>query len=262
MAAVRGHQVDGSGDDSMDIASDDDDDDDEDEDEAINEEACTISLHNQLFEKVFDVSKSSISQVLAYKRIFSPRKATSTAFVTGIVRVSNQGLVRKSDYLAVMQNLGFDVKASLHSHGSFLQRLFDAFDRSNSGCADTAELITGLIVLFDGSKSAKLMFSFELLDISKRGALTRSEMWRFFRSFLTTVLLLCNMSLSDKMHVIVDDAAQWTVDDLVETCNIFDDQSVCMITFEHFSAYYSERGFLVCSWLELLDLEKMALLAV
>jgi len=261
MAAVGGHLVDDSGDDSMEIASDDDDDDDEDEDEAV-DEACTISLHNQLFEKVFDVSKSCINQVLAYKRIFSPRKATSTAFVTGIVRVSNQGLVRKSDYVAVMQDLGFDVKASLHSHGSFLLRLFDAFDRSGSGYADTTELITGLIILFDGSKSAKLMFSFELLDISKRGALTRSEMWRFFRSFLTTILLLCNMSLSDKMHVIVDDAAQWTVDDLVETCNILDDQTVCMITFEHFSAYYSERGFLVCSWLELLDLEKMALLAV
>jgi len=174
-----------------------------------------------------------------------------------LIDVSRDGLVHKSRFQQVLTGLGFDVRASLHGNGGFLMQFFDAFDRSGSGYVDTVELITGSTVLFDGSKSTKLMFAFELFDMDKRSALRRSDMWKFLRSFLTTILLLCQLQPSGNLHILIDEAAEWCVEDIMQYCP----EEQTDITFDDLSAYYSTRGFLVCSWLELLDLEKMVRLA-
>ena len=200
------------------------------------------------------MSKSTVREVLAFKRCFSVG-ASLQDFVAKLVNVSHEGLVSRDGFVQVLTNLGIDVRTSLHGSGYFLLDFFDAFDRPSCGFVDTVELITGATVFFDGSKSAKLMFAFELFDLANRNALRRSAMWKFFRSFLTPILLLCKLVPGEKLDILIDEAAEWCVEDIVSMSPNADNTD---ITFDDLSAYYSERGFLVASWLELLDLGKMA----
>lgn len=227
------------------------------EDDNGNVDAFTISLHSQSYEKILDVSKNCAREVLFFKSQFSSQSSKKfNEYVIQLLNISSDGLISRQDFISVLGGMGFDVRASLHSSGSFLLTFFDAFDRSASGYADTTEIITGSTILFDGSKSSKLMFSFELFDDTKRGAISKSEMWRFFRSLLTTVLLLASLKSSDKFHILVDEAAEWCVDDMLNYSGTEQD----LLSFDDLSVYYSRKGYLVCSWLELLDLDKWGIL--
>ena len=220
------------------------------------EGAFSISLHGPEYERVLDVTKGCALEVLEYKRNFSQHSANFQTFVIHLVDVSRDGLIQKSEYEAVLRRAGIDIRASLHGSGSFMMRFFDAFDRSSSGFADIVELVTGSTVLFDGSKSSKLMFAYSLFDDQKSGSLSKSEMWRFFRSFLTAILLLTALPPSDKFFILVDEAAEWVVQDMLEY--IGEDQD--SLTFDDLSLYYSGVGFRGCSWIELLDLSKWGVL--
>lgn len=233
-----------------------DEDDEDDCDDVEDEGAFSISLHGPEYERVLDVSKGCALEVLEYKRVFSQHSANFQTFVINLVDVSRDGLIRKIDYEAVLLRAGFDITASLHFSGSFMMRFFDAFDRSSSGFADIVELVTGSTVLFDGSKSSKLMFAFQLYDDAKTGSLSKSEMVRFFRSFLTAVLLLSALPPSDKLQILVDESAEWCVNDMLDYLAGDEDA----LSFEDLSQYYSGVGFRGCAWLELLDLNKWVLL--
>lgn len=238
-------------DDDEDTNDDDEDGDDDDRDE----NAFSVSLHTPIAEKVLDVSKYTAREVLLFKHSCASQSSDFQSFVMHLVNVSRDGLVRKSDFESVVRGMGFDVRQALHASGSFLLRFFDAFDRSSCGYADTIELITGATILFDGSKSSKLMFAFELFDDRKRGELLRTDMWRFLRSFLTTILLLCSLQPSDKFQILVDEVSEWTVDDMLKFAG-----KDSTLSFDDLSSFYAARGFQTCSWLELLDLEKWKLL--
>ncbi|CAH0478419.1 unnamed protein product [Peronospora belbahrii] len=75
-----------------------------------------------------------------------------------------------------------------------LSRLFFAFNRGGTGKIDLVEFVSALTLFCAGSKSEKLAFAYRLFDADGDGCLTRREMWKYLRSFLTMLLALGNGS--------------------------------------------------------------------
>ena len=74
---------------------------------------------------------------------------------------------------------------------SLLNGLFNMYDRNHNGTVNAAELVSGMAVLCTGTKSEKLSESFlTLFDTDGDGLLSRRELWRYIRSFLTTLFAL------------------------------------------------------------------------
>ncbi|KAG7384668.1 hypothetical protein PHYPSEUDO_002415 [Phytophthora pseudosyringae] len=75
-----------------------------------------------------------------------------------------------------------------------LSRLFFAFNRGGTGKIDMVEFVSAFTIFCAGSKSEKLAFAYRLFDADGDGCLTRREMWKYLRSFLTMLLALGNGS--------------------------------------------------------------------
>ncbi|UIZ22204.1 hypothetical protein KXD40_004970 [Peronospora effusa] len=75
-----------------------------------------------------------------------------------------------------------------------LSRLFFAFNRGGTGKIDLVEFVSALTMFCAGSKSEKLAFAYRLFDADGDGCLTRREMWKYLRAFLTMLLALGNGS--------------------------------------------------------------------
>lgn len=73
-----------------------------------------------------------------------------------------------------------------------LSRLFFAFNRGGTGKIDLIEFASAFTIFCAGSKSEKLAFAYRLFDADQDGCLTRREMWKFLRAFLTMLLALGN----------------------------------------------------------------------
>ena len=72
----------------------------------------------------------------------------------------------------------------------FVMAVFDTLDRSNSAEVDVCDLIVALSTLLTLAQVEKLAFAFDLLDENGDGRLSRRNLWRFFRSFIATILLM------------------------------------------------------------------------
>ncbi|CAM9864813.1 unnamed protein product [Laminaria digitata] len=184
-----------------------------------------------------------------------------------LVSVSKDGMLSKAAFDKCIRDM---VPASLldteekTSFSVLLSSIFFSFDRENrrelvcgGGCsADAIELASGFSLLCAGSKSAKLAFAFALHDEDGDERLTRRGLWRYTRSFLTALMALsfASSSLSaEELTRAVDDGAVWTSAAIfAETAT----QTPNRIGFDEFAAWYTEGGFRVSPWLELLDMGK------
>ena len=96
---------------------------------------------------------------------------------------------------------------------SFIMTVFDYFDRGNTQEVDVCDLIIALATLLHtGSKSEKLAFAFDLLDSSSSGQLSRWHTWRFFRCFITTIVLMAAPQVEGKkefVQILADESATW-----------------------------------------------------
>jgi len=142
-----------------------------------------------------------------------------------------------------------------------------AFVRDETLGADAGELAAGLALLCSGTKSAKLAVAWEVVDGGaggdrRDGALTRRGLWRYLRSFLVALLALASLpdDVDDPgdapvdVHDDADDAAVHLA------ATIFDDAGCDdLIAFDDFADWYTDGGFKLASWLELLDLSKWVL---
>jgi hypothetical protein len=142
-----------------------------------------------------------------------------------------------------------------------------AFARDETLGADAGELAAGLALLCSGTKSAKLAVAWEVVDGGaggdrRDGALTRRGLWRYLRSFLVALLALASLpdDVDDPgdapvdVHDDADDAAVHLA------ATIFDDAGCDdLIAFDDFADWYTDGGFKLASWLELLDLSKWVL---
>ncbi|OQS01061.1 hypothetical protein ACHHYP_01879 [Achlya hypogyna] len=142
---------------------------------------------------------------------------------------------------------------------ALLTALFFAYNRTGTGKIDATEFISGFLLLVGGSKSAKLAFCFGLFDEDADGYLTRREMWKYLRSFLTMLLALGNgADLSADTIGYICDAACISIAKSIfnESASGLDVVMKTKVCFAEFADWYSEKGYALIPWIELLDARK------
>ena len=204
--------------------------------------------------------------------------------------ISEGGLLRKDAFEALLTRLGLPLELPMPGRNvgvsatttrrekSFVLAVFATLDRSSSGEVDVCDLIIALsALLYTGSKSEKLAFAFDLLDENGDGRLTRRNLWRFFRCFIATILLMAcpEVSPGDFLQILADEAAAWVTsrvfssvkDSLidVEAAHRTTDPGsaedeggtdVTSVSFDEIAEWYSSEGCHTSSWIELLNISK------
>ena len=134
-----------------------------------------------------------------------------------------------------------------------LSKVFNAFDRDGNGVVDFSEFLSGFSLLAQGGKSDKLSLAFSLFDEDGDGYISKAEMWRFLRSFLTILYTLSSHDYASNAQALITTAA-------VELTRIVfadaDTNHDGRISFEEFGEWYNTGGYEVMPWLELLDIQK------
>lgn len=149
---------------------------------------------------------------------------------------------------------------------------FSCFDSRKppleAGEVDSAELVVGFCFLCAGNKSTKLATGFAMLESEKGIGLTTEQLVAFLRSYLT---MLCGLSLMTSapegvmkpklnsarrksIQQAVENGSKWTLNHFLKTTG---NSRESLHTFEAFAGWYTEGGFNVAPWLELLDLKKL-----
>jgi hypothetical protein len=158
--------------------------------------------------------------------------------------------------------------------------MFDAFDCDASGEVSAIQVACGFTVLCRGKKSDKLEFAFEVLDKKKRGRLSRNDMSNYMQSFLTVLLSIAfstsldNDPLDDKLSIMTGSSCERSIPMLIRVVQagadwatslafrdfkgIQSDQRLAM-SFDDFASWYTRAGYSSIPWLELLDLQKWAM---
>jgi Ca2+-binding EF-hand superfamily protein len=175
-----------------------------------------------------------------------------------LFHLSKDGLLTKSHFDKGMKYLLTDDISEVDKVGCLmiLSSIFYTFDRTDSDAVDVTDLVCGLAVICNGSKSSKLAFTFDLMDEDGDNILTKRGLWRYFRSFLCVLLTVSGAALdmsTDEIVGVCDDCAVWTSAQLLSSL----EPSVrngC--TFENLADWYTSGGYQVATWLELLDLSK------
>lgn len=104
----------------------------------------------------------------------------------------------------------------------------------------------------------KLAFAFDLMDEDQDGILTKRGLWRYFRAFLSALMTIAGASMnvtSEELIALCDDCAVWTAAKLLESLRSTKGiKNGC--TFKDLADWYTQGGFQIATWLELLDLSK------
>jgi Ca2+-binding EF-hand superfamily protein len=80
-------------------------------------------------------------------------------------------VINKEQFQAILQ------KSNIQStNQGFLEELFHAFDKNNSGTVNFVEYCTGVSVMLKGTTEEKLKLSFEIYDQDKSGKISQTEM--------------------------------------------------------------------------------------
>ena len=147
-------------------------------------------------------------------------------------------------------------------NGDVFGALFDIFDRTGKGIVDVSEIAIGLGVLCAGSKSSKLAAAFDLLDEQERGELSRRCLWKYFRSFICSLLTLSGAAIEltqDDAIRIADSTALFTCDSVLTSVaqgNHGDQIANSTASFDDIADWYGSAGYSIAPWLELLDMSK------
>ena len=223
-------------------------------------DAFSIVLNSQSFERKISVSKECASKVFHFTRYFGSKESSIAQLVPELSVVSKDGLISKRDFLSTLRELGFNIKMALHADDvTFADMLFDAFDRANSGYCDIDELVTGVVMMdHQGTKSEKLVYAFDFIDRERIGVLSKREIWKFFRSFLISVVLLSCPDLrpSDYLHILVDESAVWVVESILSYVAKGSQSTPSEVSFDDIAEWYSHTGCSNSAWIELLDFSK------
>jgi len=245
----------------VDVEEEEENDDEEDEeDEEVNEpeDAFSILLKSQEFERTIAVSKECASKVYHFTNMFRSDSSDIPTLISLLKLKSVEGLIQKNVYIYFCSQLGFYC-GPLHGGDQFVSVLFDAFDRSNSGVVDMCELATGLAMMdHQGTKSEKLVYAFDFIDQNETGKISKREIWKFFRSFLISVLLLCCPELkpSDYLHIVADESAVWVVESILGFIAKESNETPSHVSFDDIADWYTSEGSTSSAWIELLDFNK------
>lgn len=144
----------------------------------------------------------------------------------------------------------------------------------DTGYVDVKELAVGFSLLCGGNKSSELVAGFELLDLEGKGSLNGDQLKQFFRSYLTMLSGISFLSSTGSewkkvsnerkaaMSRAVEHGAEWTLGHFVkfgEGDNDDSDETGAdkLYPFERVAKWYTDGGYNIAPWLELLDLRKL-----
>jgi hypothetical protein len=107
----------------------------------------------------------------------------------------------------------------------------------------------------------KLAFAFDLMDEDQDGRLTKRGLWKYFRAFLASLMTVAGASLksnSEDLITLCDDCAVWTAAKLLESLRSQNPNGAQSggCTFKDLADWYTQGGYQIATWLELLDLSK------
>ncbi len=176
--------------------------------------------------------------------------------------VSNHGSISKQDFdkcarkLIPSEYLSDDDKGFL---SQVLSNIFFAYDREGSGKVRFKEFASGFSLFCSGSKSEKLSAAWGLFDTDSDGMLSREQLARYLRAFLTILFALTESAgecEAKDIWTVVDESALAFSERIFHTTG--KDDSIA-ISFDEFAKWYTSGGYERASWLELLDLSKWKL---
>jgi Ca2+-binding EF-hand superfamily protein len=167
----------------------------------------------------------------------------------------------KSDFDSAMRDLipGGSLAEEEKAFLTFaLSNVYYAFDYKQLGVVDMKEFVSGFSMLSKGNKSDKLALAFQLFDDSNTGFLSQNELAKYLRAFLAMMIALCEHYLdleSEARNKFINESIEGLVTKIfIETAKSREHDG--FISFEEFATWYSNGGFSVMPWLELLDLKK------
>ena len=171
----------------------------------------------------------------------------------------------------------------IENFSNYFTNFFTCFDYSWSELkkdeVNAKELLVGFTFLFAGNKSSKLAAAYEILDVDRVGYLTQRGLMQYLRSYLTMLAGISLLSASkktttqirkrlmsskrDDAFLAVENGAKWTLSHFLrqfeqelERGQRRNSTRTNAVTFEDFAKWYTEGGYAVAPWLELLDLHK------
>ena len=213
-------------------------------------------------ELVRTVSRESALRVFNAAACSGIMEVTLEDIYSALIKVADDGLISKDTYLnGIFQLLPKDGGLSIAELTSYLEIVFQAMDITAEGLADVIALSCASSILCGGGKSEKLSVCFQICDESARQVLSRRALFHMLRAFFWTIwsLGLCDEETdgnSELESIFMDATILGVCDDLL-TGN----RRGNGVSFEDLASWYSETGFRVAPWLELLDLRKWKLLA-
>jgi len=174
----------------------------------------------------------------------------------------------------------------IENFSNYFTNFFTCFDYSWSDLkkdeVNAKELMVGFSFLFAGNKSSKLAAAYEMLDVNRVGYLSQQGLMQYLRSYLTMLagisLLSSNKKTTtqirkrlmmtqkrDDAFMAVENGAKWTLSHFLRSFeqelqrsskNHRTSTRSNAVKFEDFANWYTEGGYAVAPWLELLDLQK------
>lgn len=168
----------------------------------------------------------------------------------------------------------------IENFSNYFTNFFTCFDYNWSDLkkdeVNAKELMVGFSFLCAGNKSSKLAAAYDMLDVDKNGYLTQRGLMQYLRAYLTMLagisLLSSNKNTTTQIRkqlmstkrndafLAVENGAKWTLEHFFRAFEAQHSRSGSTrnnaVAFEDFAKWYTEGGYTVAPWLELLDLQK------
>lgn len=156
--------------------------------------------------------------------------------------------------LDVYSNLSVEEMAVCESYFGVI---YELYDKHGIRSVDVKEIFPGFSLLLKGCKSDKLIEGFLLNDSDNDNYISRREMWKLLRSYLTMLFALNRekgeKSIAEKTSTIDSISIEITAEMFNAISN---DTNSSAISFEQFAGWYNTIGNKIIPWIELLDLSK------
>eukprot|EP00978_Attheya_sp_CCMP212_P006860 scaffold15989_cov54-Attheya_sp.AAC.5 len=169
-------------------------------------------------------------------------------------------------------------RSETDNFSDYFSNFFTCFEDEALGLGpdvvDVRELAVGFVFLCAGNKSTKLAIGFELLDADNIGYLSHEGITQYLKSYLSMLVGISLLSssatqtaktrkllMSDRhrdIMAVVEHGAHYTQQNFITsfTSSKKGKLSTKNINFEDFANWYTDGGYNVAPWLELLDLTK------
>jgi len=164
-------------------------------------------------------------------------------------------------------------RSEMECYSTYFENFLSCFETGELGSeqVNAKELAVGFSFLCAGKKSAKLATGFDLLSSSPTGGLSQDELTQYLRSYLAMLVGISFLSSSsekmakskkallgsrpDSLFAAVENGARWTLGHFLKEFG--GSRRSDTVTFENFAHWYTDGGYKVAPWLELLDLAKL-----